>query len=236
MCEGMVVALIPARGGSKGVLGKNIRIVHGKPLISYAIECGASCPFIDHVVVSTDSQHIASVARKYCADVPFMRPAELAQDDTPMLPVIEHAIEQLESIHKQKVRTLILIDPTAPLRIPKDIEEAFRLFGETRCDAVLSACLAHRNPYFNMVKVNEDGRASLILESHIPIYRRQDAPEVYDLNTVVWIFSRNAIMVERARIPMNSRIYLVPPERSLDLDTEFDFELLEWIFSKDKNK
>ena len=128
---------------------------------------------------------------------------------------------------------LVLIDPTGPLRIVDDIENALKLFRANDCDAVVSGNTANRNPYFNMVKV-DDGFVQLVNESDSPIGRRQDAPEVFDLNTVVWIYSRKALMEEKERLPKRSLLYVLPNERTVDLDTEMDFLFLEFLINRDK--
>lgn len=231
----MVLGVIPARGGSKGIKGKNIRIVGGNPLIVHTIECAKQCSFIDHVLVSTDSLEIAEIARNHGMDVPFMRPGSLAEDATPMLPVLQHALTEGERIYNKIVNCLVLLDPTGPLRTVEDVERCWKLFREGAFDAVVSGNEAHRNPYFNMVKV-EGGNARLVNEHDKEIGRRQDAPKVYDLNTVVWIYSRKALMEEKARLPRRTSLYLVPPERALDLDSEFDFQILEFLLARKRRE
>jgi len=223
----ITLGIIPARGGSKGVPKKNIRMVNGKPLIAYAVERALRAQSIDHVIVSTDSPEIAEVAKSYGAEVPFLRPSSLAEDSTPMLPVLEHAVVMCEKLYGDMIDPVILLDPTAPLRVTDDIEACLSLFRKGGVDAIISANEARRNPYFNMVSVDADGFAALAARAERPIYRRQDAPIVYDLNTVCWVFSRETIMVIRERIPPKTRIYLVPLERAIDLDTESDFASLE---------
>lgn len=231
MTTPIVLGVVPARGGSKGVPAKNLRPVEGRPLVARAVDCALRCALIDRLIVSTDSPEIAAVARDAGALVPFMRPPELAQDSTPMLPVLQHAVQQSESAFGQTVRCVVLVDPTAPLRTPGDIEKAFELFADSGCDAVVSGHEAHRNPYFNMVAPKGD-YVALASETSQAIGRRQDAPVVYDLNTVVWIYSRKALMEEKARIPRKTKLYLVPRERAVDLDTESDFQLLEFLLEK----
>lgn len=229
MNSGMVLGLIPARGGSKGIKKKNIRHLLGKPLISYTIECALACSLIDKVVVSTDDSEIAEISRESGAEVPFVRPPELAKDDTPMLPVMQHAIETVEETYREKVDILILLDPTSPLRKVKDIEEAFSLFThDGACQAVVSGCKAHRSPYFNMVRL-EDGFVQMLVQTDKDIGRRQDCPPVYDLDTTVWIYSRETIMDIRKRIPPLTRLYIVPEERSIHIDTERDFMIVEFL-------
>ena len=227
----MVLGVVPARGGSKGVPGKNIRPVLGKPLIAYAIECGLESPSVDHLIVTTDSPQIASIAREYGADVPFMRPAELSADTTPMLPVLLHAITEAEGHYNEKVDAIVLLDPTGPLRAVDDVEQCIKLLRDSSCDAVVSGNTAHRNPYFNMA-VQNNGYVRLMAQASEPVGRRQDCPVVYDLNTVVWVYSRRAIMEERARIPERTLLYLVSPERAIDIDTDLDFEILEFLMSR----
>lgn len=206
--------------------GKNLREVNGKPLIVFAIECGLRVPAIDRLIVSTDSERIARVARQWNAEVPFMRPAELAGDEVPMLPVMQHALREAEKIYRGTVETLVLLDPTAPLRTVDDVDGALALFHRSDCDAVISGNSAHRSPYFNMV-VPDRGYMRLAIPSEADVGRRQDSPPVYDLNTVVWIYCRDALMVEQARIPQKTLLYEVPAERAIDLDTELDFRILE---------
>jgi CMP-N-acetylneuraminic acid synthetase len=229
--ETMVLGVIPARGGSKGVKGKNVRLVAGRPLIVYAIECALRCPSIDHVIVSTDSREIAEVAEKYGADVPFIRPAGLAEDATPMLPVLQHAIVEAETYYSKTVECLVLTDPTAPLRTVEDVERCLEQLRTGPYDAVITGHTAHRNPYFNMVRP-VDHYAELVCTPLREVGCRQDAPAVFDLNTIAWVYSRNALMEERARLPKHTGLCLVPPERALDLDTELDFQFLEFLLTR----
>lgn len=231
MSDSMVLGLIPARGGSKGIPGKNIRALCGKPLLSYAIDCANQCDFIDHVVVSTDSDEIKDVARASGAEVPFVRPGNLAEDTTPMLPVLQHAITECEPLYDATVTCLVLIDATAPLRTVADMYAAYELFCNQDCAAVISGSPSHRSPYFNMV-AEHGGFVHLVSESDPPVGCRQAAPPTYDLNTVVWIYSRSALMDEKARIPEKALLCQIPPERAIDLDTEFDFEIAELLLSR----
>ena len=228
----MILGLIPARGGSKGVPRKNLKLVRGKPLLAYAVECGLACPSLDKLVVSTEDAEIAAEASKWGAETPFVRPAELAADEAPMLPVMRHALEQCETFWGQEVEILVLIDPTAPLRLPEDVEGALELLKKEKAQAVVSGAPAHRNPYFNMVRRDDSGRVRIALDSGQEVTRRQDAPELFDLNTVVWAYRRQALMVDGRRMPVDTVLYITPPERCLDLDTPFDFELLEFLLAR----
>lgn len=222
----MILGVIPARGGSAGVPRKNLRLVGGKPLITHAIENGLACKRIDKLMVSTDSEEIAKVAKSAGAWVPFIRPSHLAQNDSPMLPVLEHALLEVELTQRTRIVAVVLIDPTAPLRRVQDLDQAIALFERESPDAVISGAPAKRNPYFNMVE-EKDGFFRLVKKSSTEVTRRQDCPKVYDLNTVVWIFSREAIIEIRERIPPKTLVFEVPEARAVDLDTEEDFKHLE---------
>jgi CMP-N-acetylneuraminic acid synthetase len=223
--------LIPARKGSKGVPNKNLRLVSGKPLVVHAIECGLECNLIDRLIVSTDCERIASVARDHGAEVPFIRPKELATDEAHMLPVLQHAVLKAEERYAEQVDCLILIDPTAPLRSVDDLTGALELFRSKDCDAVFSGSVARRNPYFNMVQ-EKGGYYTLVNNSTQSIGRRQDAPQVYDLNTIVFIYTRAAVMEQKSRIPEKTLLYEISVDRAIDLDTELDFIFLDFILSR----
>lgn len=227
----MILGLVPARGGSKGIRKKNIKELLGKPLIAYAIEQGLASPLIDMVVVSTDDPVIAEVARECGAEVPFMRPAELARDDTPMFPVMEHALDAVEAESGKEVSHIVLLDATSPLRLVSDIDNAMKLFDGGACDAVISGCEAHRSPWFNMVALDGEGYAGLLIGSG-DVGRRQDCPDAYDLDTTVWIYTRDAIKVIKKRMPPRTRLYKVPQVRAFHIDTELDFEIVAFLMSK----
>ena len=226
----MILGITPARGGSKGIVNKNLTLVNNKPLIAYAIDCGNQAQCIDYHIVSTDSQKIAEIAIEYGAEVPFIRPIELAADDTPMLPVLQHAIKETEKYYSENVEALIVLDPTAPLRIINDVEEAFSLFTKGNYDAVISAHTAKKNPYFNMV-MKKGELLSLVCEPEVEVNCRQEAPEVFELNTVVWIYSREALMIKQKRIPERSEIYIVPENRVIDIDTKYDLTILNHLIN-----
>ena len=225
------ICLIAARRGSKGVPKKNLRFVFGKPLIVRAIECGLKCSYIDHLIVSTDCTKIAAVAKDSGAEIPFMRPNELAKDETPMLPVLEHAVLKTEEHYAEQVNCLILLDPTAPLRKLDDLTGAFNLFMNEDCDAVVSASVARRNPYFNMVQKKKT-YYTLIGNSKESIGRRQDAPQVYDMNASIYIWKREALIINDSVFTNKTSLYLMPEERSVDIDTKLDWDFVEYILKK----
>ncbi len=226
----ITLALVPARAGSKGVPGKNLRPVGGKPLLAHAIEVARKSPSVHRTVVSTDGDEIARVAREHGAEVPFLRPAGLARDDTPMLPVMEHAIRACEEAWGDRIDPLVLLHPTSPLRAVEDVEACVALVRSGACDLAVTARPARRSPHFNMVQDAGDGFARLVVPD-VGVTRRQDAPAVFDLDTSVWAYSRAAILDERARLPRRTKVHVIPEERSIDLDTELDFLVLECLLA-----
>jgi len=219
---------ICARGGSKGVPGKNVRPIAGHPLIAYSIAQARRCSFIDRVIVSTDSPEVAAVARRYGADVPFMRPAELAQDTSAKVPAIQHAVREIEKEIGRKIDYVVDLDPTSPLRSVEDIRACWELVQRPATDVVFTVTQAEKNPYFNMVELN-DGYARLSKSPGRPVVRRQDAPAVYSLNASVYAYRREHLMGDGRVIGDRSRIVVMPPERSRDIDGPLDFAFLEFL-------
>jgi CMP-N-acetylneuraminic acid synthetase len=225
------VCLIGARGGSKGVAGKNIRPLLGKPLIAWSIEQAQRCPEIDRVVVSTDSEAIAEVARKYGADVPFMRPAELASDTAGKWEVWQHALQAIEAHLNQSVSLFVDLDCTSPLREVEDISKAIAQFRSSDVDAVFSVCEARKNPYFNMLEV-VDGYQRMCKTLPRPIVRRQDAPKVYEHVASIYVLSPDYLLRGTGLLSGRTHGYDIGSHKSLDIDSEFDFELIEYLMKK----
>src|SRR5689334_12205555 len=157
----MIIGAICARGGSKGVPRKNLRLLDGEPLLVHAIRCARACPSLRRVVVSTDDEEMAEVARRHGAEVPFLRPAALAQDDTPKWPVFRHLVESWEDRTGEAVQALVDLDTGVPLRQPSDVEGCVRQLLAREADVVVTAYEAERNPYFNMVEIEESGCARI---------------------------------------------------------------------------
>ena len=227
-----VVCVIGARGGSKGVAGKNIRPMLGKPMIAWSIEHARACPEINHVVVSTDSDAIAEVARASGADVPFMRPADLANDAASKWPVWQHALEACERYYGEPIDILVDLDCTSPLREPADISRAIALFRESGADAVISVCEARKNPYFNVLEM-EQGR--LVLSKTLSqglVVRRQDAPPVFEQVASIYVFSPAYIRRGTSILSGNVIGYDIGSEKSLDVDSELDFEMIEYLLRR----
>ena len=220
------VAFIFARGGSKGLPGKNIRSLVGKPLIAWSIEHAFAVKGIDRVIITTDSEEIAKVARDYGAEAPFIRPAELAQDDSPEWLAWRHAIEWVRE-NIGDFECFVSLPATAPLRLPEDVAQCLRAL-ENKTDVVVTMAPAQRSPWFNMVKADEQGRLSLLVETD-HIVRRQDAPVGYDMTTVAYVLYPDFIIKHNRIWDGCVQGVLIPQERALDIDTEVDFKIAEFL-------
>lgn len=231
----MILGSICCRGGSKGVPGKNIKPLLGKPLIEYTIETGLKSKLIDELIVSTDSDSIAAIARSAGAVVPFMRPAELATDTANKWDVFKHLCESWELINNNTIDYLVDLDVTVPLKTEHDIDEAIRmalLYPDT--DVVITGYDPERNPYFNMMEMKDDGTCHLVKNSTIPIVRRQDAPVIYSLTPAAFVIKRSAIFNLTHWSQGRCRISPMDRYRAIDIDTEFEFELVEFFMKKNK--
>lgn len=230
------VAFIFARGGSRGLPGKNIRPLAGKPLIAWSIEHAHSVKRIERVIVSTDSEEIAAVARDFGAEVPFMRPAELARDDSPEWLAWRHALAFLQESDGSLPESMLSVPTTAPLRLPIDLENCLDEFAKGNADMVITVSDANRNPWFNMVKENPDGSVGLVIAPAAGITRRQDAPAVFDMATVAYVARPQFVMQQMGTFSGRVRAVKVPVERAIDIDTLFDFELAEFLISRRENQ
>lgn len=226
-----IVALICARGGSKGLPGKNLRTLGGRPLIAWAVGQARAVTRIGRVIVSTDSEAIAAAARAAGADVPFMRPAELAQDDSPEWLVWRHALNYLKQADGTYPGALIVIPATAPLRAVDDLERCLDEYQKGEVDVVITVTDAHRSPYYNMVKENSDGTVSLVIPSDGSVGRRQDAPLVYDMTTVAYVARPEFVMTRTETFQGRVRKVHIPAERALDIDTLLDFRIAECLLA-----
>ncbi|MBV5341808.1 MAG: acylneuraminate cytidylyltransferase family protein [Deltaproteobacteria bacterium] len=228
------IAFIFARGGSKGLPGKNIRPLGGKPLIAWSIEHALEVKRIERVIVSTDSEDIAAVARDYGADVPFIRPAELARDDSPEWLAWRHALKYLIETEGKFPEVMLLLPATAPLRLPIDIENCLDKYSEGDVDMVITITDSHRNPHFNMVKSNDDGTVGLVIPPRFPIFRRQDVPQVFDMTTVAYVARSEFVMTYDSIFKGRVKAVSVPNERAIDIDTLEDFLFAEYLMMNRK--
>jgi N,N'-diacetyl-8-epilegionaminate cytidylyltransferase len=227
-----VVAAIFARGGSKGVPRKNLRVLAGKPLIAHAIESARSSKLIDRVIVSTEDDEIAAVAKQYGAEVPFMRPAELAGDKSPEWLAWQHALQMLAAEDREKPDVFVCVPATAPLRSVSDIDACIQELQRGDSDIVITVKHADRSPYFNMVTLDEQHLARLVIKPEGAVYRRQDAPVVYDVTTVAYAARPEFVLKAASIFEGKVGAVVVPAERALDIDTELDFKFAEFLLSK----
>jgi len=226
------VAFIFARGGSKGLPGKNLLPFAGKPLLAWAIEQAKAVSRIRRVIVSSDSKDIANTAAKYGAEVPFLRPAELATDDAPEWLAWRHALAWLEKEEGRLPEAMVSVPPTSPLRSPKDIEACLDEFGKGDVDAVITVTEANRNPWFNMVTMDKLGNAKLAAQLGKSAARRQDAPEVFDMTTVAYAVRPLFVMKESNVFSGRVRAVKIPRERAADIDTILDLQFAEFLAKK----
>lgn len=227
-------AFIFARGGSKGLPGKNIRPLAGKPLIAWSIEHALSVDRIERVIVSTDSEEIASVAKAYGAIVPFIRPVELAFDHTPEWLAWRHALNFLRETEGKLPDVMVSVPATAPLRKPIDIENCLDEYAKGGVDVVITVTDSYRSPYFNMVKVIDDGLVGLVIPPNDVIFRRQDVPMVYDMATVAYVVRPEFVFTSDAIFNGRVRAVQVPKERSIDIDNLLDFQFSEYLLKSEK--
>jgi len=230
-----IIGYIFARGGSKGVPRKNIRTLAGKPLIAYAIETAKQSRYIDRVIVSTDDREIAEIAKRFGADVPFLRPPELAGDRSPEWLAWRHAIQAVQKESGKLPEIFVSIPTTSPLRNVTDIDRCISCLQETDADIVITVKKADRSPYFNMVTLDENGLAKVVMQTGTTLVRRQDAPIVYDMTTVAYAARSQYIIQADCIFSGRVRAVEVPSERAIDIDTELDFRIAEFLISDRKS-
>ena len=227
-----VIAFIFARGGSKGLPGKNVRSLAGKPLIAWSIEHALAVQRIDRVIVSTDSEEIADVARQNGAEVPFIRPEKLALDDSPEWLAWRHALNYLKEVEGILPDVMVSVPATAPLRSVIDINNCLDEYEKGDVDMVITVTDAHRSPFFNMVKRNSDDNFGLVIPPSTTLTRRQDVPVVYDMTTVAYVAKPEFVMKHENTFDGKVAAVHVPLERAIDIDTKMDFKMAEFYLSQ----
>ena len=219
------VALIPARGGSKGIPKKNIKLFNSKPLIYWSIKVALECKRIDRVIVSTESEEIANIARSLSAEVPFMRPKKYATDDSPGIEPVIHLLKKIPDIDD-----LLLLQPTSPLRRLKDVEAIFEERLKFKADSAVSITPSKKNIdlYFS---VDENQRLSSI-SKNLNIQPRQKYAKNYCLNGSLYLSTRDSILANRSLITSDTVGYVMPEEYSIDIDTPLDWKVAEHLMFK----
>lgn len=229
MIKKTFLAVIPARSGSKRVPNKNIKDLNGKPLIAYTIEAALKSKYITKTIVSTDSIELQKIAHKFNASAPFLRPIELAQDETKSIDVVTHTLKYLKENEKEVYDFVILLQPTSPLRNEKDIDNAIRYLEKKNADAVISVCEVEHNPLWSN-KLDKTKNMEKFLDKQYINSRSQDLEKFYRLNGAIYICKINKLLEENTFfINKNIFAYEMAQEKSIDIDTNLDFIITKAI-------
>ena len=221
-----ILGIIPARGGSKGIPGKNIRNLAGHPLIEYAANAANASNIIDRLILSTDSEEIAAIGRRLGIEVPFIRPGELAKDDTPMVPVLEHAVASLEE-SGWSPDIVVLLQPTSPLRKGQHIVDAVEMLHISKCDSVASVVEVPRHYSPDYVMRIEDGKLVNFLAGGHNFTRRQEARHAYSRDGTVYAVRRDVLMSTHSLYGKDCRPLIIPNDESVNIDTIEDWAVAE---------
>ena len=221
------------RGGSKGVNNKCLKKINGKPLLEYTIKQAKRIDIINNIVISTDSKKIINLSANYGIKNFFIRPKYLSKDNSPKIPVIRDAVLRSEKFFNKKFDIIIDLDVSSPLRSIEDIKNAYNKFLSSKSDILFTVNKSKKNPYFNMVEI-KNNKVNLIKKNNF-VTRRQDAPEVFDVNSSIYIWKRKTIINNDTLFTKKTSIFEMPEERSIDIDTIFDFKLVEFLLKKNKH-
>jgi CMP-N,N'-diacetyllegionaminic acid synthase len=224
-------AVITARGGSKSIPRKNLAQLGGKPLIAWTLEAALSSPSVSRVIVSTDDEEIGKVSMQWGAEVPFLRPRELAGDDSPHVPVVIHAVEWIRSHDHASPEYVLLLQPTLPFRTSLDIEQAMDLITEKNAESVVSVTEAPCHPYL-VKSLTEDGRLKDFVETPAGYLRRQALPPAYAINGAIYLVRSDVLLAGKTFYAERTYAYVMPPERSLDIDTPWDLHLADLLMKE----
>jgi CMP-N-acetylneuraminic acid synthetase len=228
-----VLAVIPARGGSKGVPRKNIRLVCRKPLIAYTIETALAARHLFHrVIVSTEDEEIAAISRQYGAEVPFLRPAELAGDQVPTVPVLQHTVRFVESEENIVMDWVCLLQPTEPFRTVEDLEQGLQIGFSGDCDSVISVVQVFAVHPILMKRIEKDQLLPFCIEEKEGTRRQDYQPAAYMRNGAIYLTSRDVLMTQDSIWGRTNRPLVMPAERSVSVDTELDLKLVEILMSE----
>jgi len=225
-----ITSIITARGGSKGIPRKNIKLLNGKPVIAYSIEASTSNNLIKNTFVTTEDEEIAEISKKFNAEI-IKRPDELAQDNSTSVDVILHALDYLED--KNELPDLfVLLQPTSPLRSSNDIANAIELFKENECRGLVSVCAQNHGGMLNL-SIDKGYLNHISDKNHFEL-RRQDLPQLYYPNGAIYITTPESMRKSKTFFPEKTIPYIMPQERSVDLDSEFDFKFAEFLLNYEK--
>ena len=223
-----ILGIICARGGSKGIPGKNKAIVAGRPLIAYTLEAAKECDYFNDIIVSTDDEEIMKIAGDYDIPAPFKRPEHLSKDNTSKIDVIRHAVEWAENNWHKKYDIIIDLSVVSPIRTVEDIKNSIEMLINEKADNVFSVSPPYRNPYYNMVEI-VDEKIKLVKEPPKNLTRRQDAPVVYDMNDSINVWWKKILFEKDTTFNDNTKIYIMPRHRGIDIDESFDLLVVSLI-------
>lgn len=230
-----VLCTICARGGSKGVPNKNIRQLLGKPLIVWTIEQAINSNLFDKIVVSSDSEQILKIAKENRAEAFFKREPRLSGDKVGKIEVIRDALLKSEGFFRTHFDVIVDLDVTSPIRNSEDIIQAYKTFIDNDYDILFSVAPSRKNPYFNMIEIDQNGKVRLCKTLNQPIKRRQDAPRVYDMNASIYIWKREILINHNTLFLDKTGIYVMGEESAYDIDSELDLLIVECIMRKGQN-
>lgn len=230
-----MLAIIPARGGSKGVPGKNIKPLCGKPLIVYTIEAAMAAKSVDRIILSTDDLQIAEIAGKYDIEIPFMRPAHLAQDDSLAIDNYIYTLDRLNAESSEQFDDFIVLQPTSPFRTEVDIDNAIKLFHEKNADSVISVCEASHPPIWAK-KISPSGILKDYFDIDIGNRNRQELEKAYMPNGSIFILKLSFLKNHYIYYSDKTYAFIMSPERSIDIDSPLDFEFAEFLVSRSAQK
>ncbi|MCY6353872.1 acylneuraminate cytidylyltransferase family protein [Clostridium sp. ZS2-4] len=227
-----ILAVIPARGGSKGIPYKNIMDICGKPLIAYSIEAAKKSKYIDYTLVSTDDTKIKEASLKYGANVPFLRPEEISNDAAKSIDVVLHAINFLKE-KGEEFDYVVLLQPTSPLRTQSHIDEAIEVLMKSKENSLISICEVDENPV--IMRTIQDNRLEPVMEFNGDNLRRQELPKVYIFNGALYINRVSMLLEEKAFVNKQTLPYIMEGEKSVDIDNMLDAKLVELILKENGN-
>ena len=227
-----ILCTICARGGSKNLKNKNFKKINNKLLIEHTIEQAIKSKLYNKIILSSDDKRIYKIGKKYDLDVWFLRPKNLSNDRSPKIPVIIHALLEGEDFFKTKFDIIHDLDVTSPLRKISDIINAHQFFVKENPNNLVSGCIARKNPYFNMIEINKHNKLYISKGKNNSFIRRQDTPKVYELNASIYIWKRKFLLSNSKLLNEKTVFFEMPQERSIDIDSKFEWKIVESILNK----
>jgi len=222
------------RKGSREVKDKNFRLINGKPLMYYTIKQAIKSKIFDNIVASTDSKQILKYAKSYGADGWFLRSKKLSSNFSSKIPVIKHALIEAEKFYSKSFKFVVDLDVSSPLRNVEDIIKAYKFFLRKKADILITVSRSRKNPYFNIVEIRNK-KVKIIKSAGKNIFRRQDAPQTFDMNASIYMWTRKALLNSRSLYNKKTILYEMPVSRSIDIDSKLDFKIVEFLL-KNKHK